>query len=178
MKKKAKFFFFGFGQTAKYFIKDLIKSKKRFTFCATNTKKSSYHYFVKKRFKSFKFKDNSFDKKLIKVLESSEYILVSIPPKKKKDLVLKNFSKTLQNSKFKKLIYLSATSVYGNHNGKWVNEKSKLKGKTIFGIRRKVAEKLWINFRNKSNKDILKSKKRLSKNLFKFFQLYWYRVIY
>ena len=56
--------------------------------------------------------------------------------------------------KFKKLIYLSATSVYGNHNGNWVNENSKLKGKTKFGLGRKLVENDWLRFRNKTNLDI------------------------
>ena len=154
MKKKTKFFFFGFGQVARYFISELISSNQSFTFHSTNTKKTKYSYFRGKKFKSFKFKDNKYDKALIKELKRSEYVLVSIPPKNKRDLVLKKFIKVLMRSNFKKLIYLSATSVYGNHNGKWVNENSKLKGKTRFGIGRKIAEKTWINFRKKTNKDI------------------------
>ncbi len=154
MKKKNKFFFFGFGQTAKYFVKELINSKKNFSFCATNTKKTSLFHFNKKKFRSFKFKNSNYDKKLIKELLQSNYILISIPPQNKKDLVLKKFRKLLRNSNFKKLIYLSATSVYGNHNGNWVNENSKLKGKTKFGLGRKLVENDWVRFRNKTNLDI------------------------
>ena len=154
MKKKIKFFFFGFGQTAKYFIKELSRSKKRFIFFATNTKKSRFLNFNKRKFKSFKFKNNKYDKKLLKELENANYILISIPPQGKKDLVLKNFSKILKKSNFKKLIYLSATSVYGNHNGKWVNENSKLKGNTLFGLGRKIVDKAWTNFRKQSGLDI------------------------
>ena len=40
MKKKIKFFFFGFGQTARYLTNDLIKSKIKFSLNATNTKKN------------------------------------------------------------------------------------------------------------------------------------------
>ena len=40
MKKKVKFFFFGFGQTAKYFIKELFQSNKKIDFFATNTSKT------------------------------------------------------------------------------------------------------------------------------------------
>ena len=40
----------------------------------------------------------------------------------------------------------SATSVYGDHNGKWVDENSRLKGKTLFGLRRIKAEKKWKSF--------------------------------
>ena len=154
MKKKIKFFFFGFGQTARYLTNDLIKSKIKYSLNATNTRKTKNLTFNKKRFKSFKFKDKIFDKKLIKYLKSSDYILVSIPPQNDKDLVLKVFYKILKDSKFKKLIYLSATSVYGNHNGKWVNENSKLKGNSKFGFGRKKAELSWLKFRNRNNLDI------------------------
>ena len=151
---KDRFFFFGFGQTARYLIKNLEQSKKKFTFSATNTKKTTLRTFGKKKFVSFKFKDKLYDKKLIKILSEADYILISIPPQKKRDLVLKIFSRYLKKSKFKKLIYLSATSVYGNHNGKWVNENSKLKGNTKFGLGRKIVEKSWIKFRNLYKLDI------------------------
>ena len=51
--KKDKFFFFGFGQTAKYFVNNLKQSKKKFIFDATNTKKTIFKTFGKKKFKSF-----------------------------------------------------------------------------------------------------------------------------
>ncbi len=154
MKNKDKFFFFGFGQTAKYFVNNLAKSKKKFSFSATNTSRTSFKNFGKKKFKSFKFRDKFYDKKLIEELIQADYILVSIPPQKKKDIVLRCFSNLLKKSKFKKLIYLSATSVYGNHNGKWVNENSKLKGRTKFGLGRKIVEKAWLKFRDSNNLDI------------------------
>ena len=154
MKKKSKFFFFGFGQVAKYFVRELISSDQKFLFYATNTNKTKFCNFSGRRYKSFKFRDNKYDKNLVQELKNSDYILVSIPPQNKRDIVLKRFSKFLFDTNFVKLIYLSATSVYGNHNGKWVNESSKLKGSTIFGIARKNAERSWINFRKKSNYDV------------------------
>ena len=154
MKNKDKFFFFGFGQTAKYLVNNLAQSKKKFSFNATNTKRTSLKTFGKKKFKSFKFRDKFYDRKLIKKLIQADYILVSIPPQKKRDVVLGSFKNLLKKSKFKKLIYLSATSVYGNHNGKWVNENSKLKGRTKLGLGRKIAEKAWLKFRDLSKLDI------------------------
>ena len=95
---------------------------------ATNTTKTILKIFKgKKKFKSFKFNDKSYDKKLVKELTRANYILV--PPQRKRDVVLSRFSQLLKISKFKKIIYLSATSVYGNHNGKWVNENLNLKVK-------------------------------------------------
>ena len=154
MKNKDKFFFFGFGQTAKYLVNNLVQSKKKFSFNATNTKRTSLKTFGKKKFKSFKFRDKFYDRKLIKKLIQADYILVSIPPQKKRDVVLGSFRNLLKKSKFKKLIYLSATSVYGNHNGKWVNENSKLKGRTKLGLGRKIAEKAWLKFRDLNKLDI------------------------
>ena len=154
MKNKDKFFFFGFGQTAKYLVNNLAQSKKKFSFNATNTKRTSLKTFGKKKFKSFKFRDKFYDRKLIKKLIQADYILVSIPPQKKRDVVLGSFKNLLKKSKFKKLIYLSATSVYGNHNGKWVNENSKLKGRTKLGLGRKIAEKAWLKFRDLNKLDI------------------------
>tara|TARA_Y100000992_G_C20920688_1_gene329746 strand:+ start:306 stop:539 length:234 start_codon:yes stop_codon:yes gene_type:complete len=72
---KDKFFFFGFGQTAKYLVNNLEKSKKKFTFSATNTKKTTFKTFGKKKFSSFKFKDKFYDKKLIKNLSEADYVL-------------------------------------------------------------------------------------------------------
>ena len=82
---------------------------------------------------------------------SSNYILVSIPPKENKDIVVGNFGNILSLDPTKKIIYLSATSVYGNHNGKWVTEKSKLKTKTIMGKSRLHAEKFWIKLYKSNN---------------------------
>ena len=154
MEKKATFFFFGFGQSAKYFLRELCKSKKKFNFFTTNTSKTRNIYFNKKKYRSFKFKNDSYDKSLLQSLSQSKYILVSIPPQGRNDVVLKKFSKNLKNLKFKKLIYLSATSVYGNHDGKWVSENSQLKGKTKLGARRITAENKWKSFRDKSHHDI------------------------
>ncbi len=154
MNKRDKFFFFGFGQSAKYFVKNLIQSKKKFSFSATNTKKTSFKSFNKKKYVSFKFKDKFYDKRLTQNLLKADYILISIPPQKKRDIVLNNFKTVLRRSTFKKLIYLSATSVYGNHKGNWVNENSKLKGNTKFGFGRKIVEKAWLKFRNESQQDI------------------------
>ncbi|MDA9687829.1 NAD-dependent epimerase/dehydratase family protein, partial [Candidatus Pelagibacter sp.] len=78
-------------------------------------------------------------------LKDADYILVSIPPVKGTDIVIKNFSKTLKNCKAKWITYLSATSVYGNHNGEWVDENSITKPTSPNGIARLAAERLWLS---------------------------------
>ena len=149
-----KYFFFGFGQVAKYYINYLIKKKKKFSFNTTSTSNTKLKSFKGKQYFSFKFKDFEFDKKIPYEILSSNYIIVSIPPKQNKDIVLENFKSLLSLDPNKKIIYLSATSVYGNHKGKWVSEKSKLKTKTDMGKGRQCAEKSWIKLFSKYNIDL------------------------
>ena len=49
------------------------------------------------------------------------------------------------------LIYLSATSVYGDHGGEWVDEKSKTNPTSINGVDRLKAERFWIKLAQKNN---------------------------
>ena len=84
-----KYFFFGFGQVAKNFILLQKKEKKKFKFVATSTTKSKIKKFVNKKYQSLKFKNNFFDKKIFRFLNQSDFILVSIPPKKNTDIVSK-----------------------------------------------------------------------------------------
>ena len=49
------------------------------------------------------------------------------------------------------ITYLSATSVYGDHNGEWVDENSKVNPLTENGKSRLNAEKAWINLTKKKN---------------------------
>ena len=55
------------------------------------------------------------------------------------------FSKFIKDSKVKWITYLSATSVYGNHDGEWVDENSKTKPTSQNGIARLKAENSWLS---------------------------------
>ena len=49
------------------------------------------------------------------------------------------------------ITYLSATSVYGDHDGNWVDEKSTTKPKSLSGINRLKAENTWKSLSKKNN---------------------------
>tara|TARA_B100000963_G_scaffold289893_1_gene259523 strand:+ start:7210 stop:8067 length:858 start_codon:yes stop_codon:yes gene_type:complete len=147
---KKKIFIFGAGQVAKYFVNNNVKNK----FYLTSTKKTYNKRIGKRNIKVFYFKNNSFDKRIKKILKNCEYIIVSIPPNNFGDITLKVFQLELTKAKFKKLVYLSSTSVYGNHKGSWVNEKSKLKSTTLIGKKRILAETQWKKFRKNFNRDV------------------------
>ena len=149
--KELKFFCFGFGQVAKNFIKKINSENLKINLSVTSREKSEKNNFDNLDYRTFQFSENSFDQKLIENLKSSDHILVSIAPVKGEDIVIKNFQNNFDHTKIKWITYLSATSVYGNHNGKWVDENSDTKPTASNGIDRLNAEKSWLNFAEKKN---------------------------
>ena len=149
---KIKVFCFGFGQVAECFVNKLIKEKKDLDLAVTSRDETHQIEYNNLKITSFFFKDDNFDSSLKPKLEDANYILVSIPPIDGKDIVanyLDNNFKNLKNCKW--ITYLSATSVYGDHNGNWVNEESVTKPTSQSGINRLKAENTWINLSNKIN---------------------------
>ena len=149
--KKINIFCFGFGQVAKNFIAKINSENLNINLTTTSRESSKQNNLNNINYESFQFSENSFDQKLIKNLKFSDHILVSIAPVNGEDIVIKNFKNIFDNSKIKWITYLSATSVYGNHNGDWVNENSKTIPTSTNGIDRLNAEKLWLNLANKKN---------------------------
>ncbi len=142
--KKINIFCFGFGQVAKNFVKKIYSQKLKINLSVTSTSKTFDKKFCGVKYKNYYFKNNSYDTNLEKKLKKSDYILISIPPLKGEDLVLKHFSKKIESYKPKWVTYLSATSVYGDHKGKWVNEKSLTRPTSSNGIARLKVEKSWL----------------------------------
>jgi len=142
---------FGFGQVAKNFIKKIYSENLKINLTVTSREKSGKKSFGNLDYQSFHFSEHSFDQKLIESLRSSDHILVSIAPVKGEDIVTKNFQNNLEKSKIKWITYLSATSVYGNHNGDWVDENSDTKPTSSNGIDRLNAEKSWIDLAKKKS---------------------------
>ena len=149
--KKINIFCFGFGQVAKNFVKKLNIEKYNISLSTTSRSEYSKKNFKGINYNSYLFNSEKFDPNLLVKLKEADHILVSIPPENQEDQVVKNFSKFLESSKVKWITYLSATSVYGDHKGEWVNEKSKTKPISSKGIARLKAENSWASL-EKNNK--------------------------
>ena len=149
--EKINIFCFGFGQVAKYFIKKLKAKNIKINLTVTSRQRTCQKVFDGIEYNSFQFSQDSFDKNLIKSLESSNYILVSIAPINGEDIVVKNFQNIFVGKKIKWLTYLSATSVYGDHKGEWVDEKSKTNPTSATGVQRLKAEKSWMELAENQN---------------------------
>ena len=168
--KKINIFCFGFGQVAKNFIYNLSK-KYDVNLATTSRKKTQKKKIFGINYNSYHFLDKNFDKDIINEIKDYDHILVSVPPKNGIDIVIKNFQKFLGDVEINWITYLSATSVYGDHQGKWVDEKSKLNPSTDNGKSRLTAEKTWIEFCNKKKLPIqifrLSGIYSLERNIFK-----------
>lgn len=149
--KELNIFCFGFGQVAKNFINKIKSEKININLSVSSREKSQKKKFNEIEYDSFQFSENTFDLALIKKLRESDHILVSISPINGLDIVVKNFFETFKEVKPKWITYLSATSVYGDHKGDWVNEESKTSPTSIMGKDRLKAEISWLDLAQKKN---------------------------
>ena len=148
---KINVFCFGFGQVAKSFVKKLKTEKISFKLSTTSREKTKNKNFEDINYQSFQFNEKKFDNNLIKNLDEADHILISIAPVNGEDIVIKNFKERFKDKKCKWITYLSATSVYGDHRGEWVDETSKTNPTSINGIQRLKVEKNWIELSQQYN---------------------------
>ena len=140
---------FGFGQVAKNFIKKLNNDGVSFKLTATSRKDSKNKKFENINYESFQFTEKSFDKNFIPRLQEADHILLSIAPVNGDDIVLQKFQNYFKSKKVKWITYLSATSVYGDHSGGWVDENSVTKPTFPNGVERLKVEKEWMELASK-----------------------------
>jgi nucleoside-diphosphate-sugar epimerase len=140
---------FGFGQVAKNFIKKLNEQRISFKLTTTSREESKNKKFENINYESFQFTEEGFDKNFIPRFEEADHILQSIAPISGTDIVIKNLKGYFKSNKFKWITYLSATSVYGDHSGEWVDENSETKPTSTNGIERLKVEKEWLQLASK-----------------------------
>lgn len=144
-------FCFGFGQVARNFIKKLDNKNINYVLNTTNREETKYIDINNKKFLSYKLNEDGYDENIKEILNKADHALISIPPIQNDDLVLKNLIKFMNKDKVKWITYLSATSVYGNHNGEWVDENSKCIPSSSNGIARLKVENCWLDLFKKFN---------------------------
>jgi hypothetical protein len=88
---------------------------------------------------------NFFDPNLPKIVKSANAILSTVPTGDKIiDPVLNNYFKIISRKEFEWVGYLSSTGVYGNHDGRWVNEETQCEPSNSKSKVRLLAEKKWL----------------------------------
>ena len=123
---------FGYGYTAQY-IKKTLQNDPRWTISGTSrTPCNNPNMYVASE-------NNLLDDS---ILSKATHVLVSVPPQNGEDMICTQYAHKLSHIKW--LGYISSTSVYGDHQGKWVTEDSECKGKDIYAMGRLNAEQAWL----------------------------------
>ena len=140
--EKNKILIFGYGYCAKAFIKKFKNKKNKILVVSRNSQNID-----KLNRQGIKACDWSQEEAVIDLINKSNTILITVPPNNFVDPVASKYSKYFaQTGNEIRLIYLSSTSVYGDHKGVWVNENSKLKAKSELGKWRLNVETKWLSF--------------------------------
>tara|TARA_B100001769_G_C22024627_1_gene550596 strand:+ start:119 stop:979 length:861 start_codon:yes stop_codon:yes gene_type:complete len=133
---------FGYGYVARFLSEKIIANGN--SVLATSRDSNKMNTQVDKLTLIHPDKINS---KLTELKDETTHLIVSAPPNESGDVFLNQYQDILLSmSSLKWIGYLSATNVYGDHNGEYVNELSSLKGRTSKGINRIKAEGQWIEY--------------------------------
>ena len=143
--------FLGHGYVSQYFVNNIHLDNYNYT-ASINYNKHKY----------FSPPDNfnaiDFSKIDIKILDKFTNFVISIPPnyQEKTDIITQKFyNYFLHRNTAYKLIYLSATSVYGDHLGARIDENSALKAQSINGLARISVEKKYLDLTQNSFANII-----------------------
>jgi nucleoside-diphosphate-sugar epimerase len=134
---------FGFGYTAGYLA---IECKSEpFAILGTSRKAAETEAAPGQAYQLLAFSAATFAKRNLK----PTHLLISTPPAVDSgDPVLKEFASYLHSirSSLQWVGYLSSTSVYGDHQGRWVDENTPPENPSPTGKLRLAAEKAWLDW--------------------------------
>ena len=138
---------YGYGYVARFLSEKIIANGN--TVLATTRDPNKINVQIDKLTLVHPDKVNS---KLVEYGDEITHLIVSVPPNESGDIFLKQYKDSLLNMfNLKWIGYLSATNVYGDHNGEYVSEFSSLKGTTSKGINRIKAEGEWTEHSKENN---------------------------
>jgi dTDP-4-dehydrorhamnose reductase len=153
MKKKFNnnILFLGHGYVAQYFCKEYALDG--FNICASINLSKEKYFKTPNQVKTINFLEIDSS-----ILDNYDNFVISIPPiyQLKTDAVIDKFyDYFLSRTTPYKLIYLSATSVYGDHEGKKVQEDSKLKAGSNNGLARIGCENKYLELQKNESANLI-----------------------
>ena len=140
-------FIFGFGYTATFFSRKLAQLVFEVVGTTRQPRKNTITDSSSITLIDFEAPD------IEHYLSQSTHLLLSIPPSARVgDLVLSHCADLIKRhaAHIEWLGYLSSTGVYGDHQGKWVDEEAICRPKSSTGTLRLEAEQAWLSFAEKN----------------------------
>lgn len=143
-----KLIFFGAGYCSRYILPKLKRNSQ--IICTHNVEIKIESFDVNLNLKRITLKD--FIDNSNQLTDGVTHIINSIPPVSNQDLIY-NFLNSINKKLLKNLRwlgYFSSTSVYGNHKGEWVNEKSITQPTSLRGKNRLEIENQFLSLFRKN----------------------------
>lgn len=143
-------FFFGFGYVAAFVAMKLETLGCKIS--GTTTNKEKKEFMEARGYNSYLFSRNRMIPDILSVMSDVTHIVLAIPPDGEGDLVFDMYANDLAYIKNLQWIgYLSATSIYGDHEGAWVNEDTVPSPTSRRGSLRLKAEEDWKSYYSSDN---------------------------
>lgn len=143
MSNSKKLFCFGYGYTADALVRQL-KAEGGWDFTATTRDPAKRVVMEEHGIQTYLFSDEYSLNDPATVLTGATHILISTPPDDLGDLTFRLYAEDIRQIKGVEWIgYLSATNVYGDRGGDWVDESSDPHPSNRRGTRRLRAEQQW-----------------------------------
>lgn len=142
MTEKKKIFCFGHGYVAERLSRELLRQG--WDVCSTTTSPEKQARLKKSGIECFLFDDSHTINDPYEVFDGVTHVLLSIPPGAEGDPVFEIHGMDLAKIKSLEWVgYLSATTVYGNHDGNWIDESMPPAPDSRRGSLRLKAEEQW-----------------------------------
>lgn len=140
------FMIFGAGYSAQAFAK-----KTRAKIYGTTRSESNFQNLKAAHIQPLLFSENHLSAPLNNALKTTTHFLISISPDEQGDIVLRNHDIMSQMPKLEWIGYLSTIGVYGNSDGKWIDETALCHPTLIRNQVRLDVEKAWQSFADKEH---------------------------
>src|SRR5271167_4607856 len=136
---------FGFGYCAEHFVAEFggkfdgivgtVRGKERAAVL------NAYH---NGRLQALVFDGAQATPEINSAVAEADCVLISVPPGENGDPILKAFGEPLKHArKLREIVYLSTIGVYGDHEGRWVDEETLTEPESARGRERLSAELGW-----------------------------------
>jgi nucleoside-diphosphate-sugar epimerase len=147
----ARLFIFGYGYSARHFLRGAGAPQERVT--GTVTSRDRADAFSGDRIELLRFSADESDPGIPGRLAESDVLLVSIPPGEHGDPALSAFREAILRSRtLSRIVYLSTIGVYGDHGGGWVDESTPCVPSGPRSVARLEAEQGWRELGAESGK--------------------------
>jgi len=129
-------FCFGLGYSAQHYLAEFGRRFDRVTGTVRTREKAA-------ALNALIFDGTSAPADVVAALAQTDALLVSIAPDEHGDPVLTHFADAIAASSINSIVYLSTIGVYGDHDGRWIDEATPAKPVNARSTERLAAEEAW-----------------------------------